>query len=102
MKGVREVGIWFAAILAVTAFFYISAAAYIRSIGDLAAIPRIAWVLFGPALGLGSGHGIPAYAAAIVLVVPFVIGARAMANPWSAVSAMMAVVSWVGIGWLMA
>ena len=84
-----------------TVVFYIAAALYIDSIGDLGAIPTAAWIFFGPALGLGSGHGIPAYFVASIFAVPLSYAALRFKPAVRYLCIAAALFIWVGIGWFM-
>lgn len=102
MKILRSTLIGLTVYVLVTAALYVVAAAYIRSIGDLGAIPKVVWLLFGPALGLGSGHGIAAYAAATAVIVPLLVVALITKKIWKLICVAAAIGIWVGIGWFMA
>jgi hypothetical protein len=89
------------AYIVATALIYIVAAAYIKSVEDLGAIPKVAWIAFGPALGLGSGHGLEIYFVASLFVVPLAVTSFKSKKPWNIICAFLALASWLVIGWMM-
>ena len=101
MKDIRFFALSVVIYVAATVLIYVLAAYFISSIGDLGAIPKVVWILFGPALGLGSGHGIAAYLVASILLSIFLLLAFYVKNTWRFAFVSMAIVPWIAVGWLM-
>jgi hypothetical protein len=97
MSKVRLIAAWCIGYILITVALYAVFYYYLLSVGGLGKVSKGMMWAFGPAIALGSGHGLELYLLASILVLPLLIVAT-RAPRAKALFFALAGLAWVSIG----